>query len=55
MENFKSKEKKVKKRFLSKTMFNKMSDRHRYICKAFKACNIDQEKYYLSWKYQEES
>ena len=46
MENFKSKQDKVKKRFLSKTVFDEMSNRHKYVGRAFKACNIDQEKYF---------
>ena len=46
MENFKSKRNIVKKRFLSKTVFDEISKRHEYVSRAFRSCNIDQEKYF---------
>ena len=46
MQKHKKSESKEKKIFLTKTVYNETSERHKYVIKIFKTCNIDKNKYY---------
>ena len=44
--NFRQTEELERKRFLCKTVYNEVSERHKYVVKTFMSCNINKEKYY---------